>query len=521
MAALDADLNWTVAMAESANATLRRANATEANDAAPASKHTPSDPPREPIPLPTELIIQILSHMPPSRVSQHTFYSCCLVSRQWYSAAVAFLYHRPYITGKNFKQFVATVCPSINAHIRRSELAELVHTLDMGNLVHDGSKSLTARLLGRMKGNLESFTAPQASFAINCFAPLSKCQRLRTLDLSLVSESLSLATLFASISSLPQLTSLTFPRSTLTYPTNPLLRPTWPPALKTLNLVGGISLAVLYDQLDDFPSTLTSLTLTHCPHLTHDAVSTLLARLSPPAHTLTHVSITHPMRALARGDLDNLPLACPHLVSVAVSLDYITRAFFDAELPRIHHHHHHLDHPQLNHHQQQQQQHLPHPSSPSPSNGTTTSRHNNQRTHHPLRSLELHASGDAIDERFGRRVTPNDIYLAVFGGFFADLRRVRVSRAAGWTAGAKLRRDMADLAFLLEQNEEERREERDGSGGSGGRGGGSGSASEDGDTDADGDGDGEEGVGSSCVGGGAGDAGYLDDESVGVWTFDA
>ncbi len=115
--------------------------------------------------LPPELIIHILSYIPRRRTSQSTLYSCCLVSRQWYAAAVPRLYHSPYITGKNFKQFVATICPSVNAHVRKSDLADLVKRLDMGNLVHDGSKSLTARILGRVKFHLEEFVAPQASFA--------------------------------------------------------------------------------------------------------------------------------------------------------------------------------------------------------------------------------------------------------------------------------------------------------------------------------------------------------------------
>ena len=58
-------------------------------------------------------------------------------------------------------------------------------SLDLSHIVHQGAKSTTARLLGRTRASLEVFVAPQASFAINCWASLSKCTRLRVLDLSL------------------------------------------------------------------------------------------------------------------------------------------------------------------------------------------------------------------------------------------------------------------------------------------------------------------------------------------------
>ena len=80
-------------------------------------------------------------------------------------ASVAYLYDNPIITGRNYDSFVRAMCPSVNAHVRRNGLAELVRRLDMSGLVHNGSKSLTARLLGRVKKSLEEFVAPQASFA--------------------------------------------------------------------------------------------------------------------------------------------------------------------------------------------------------------------------------------------------------------------------------------------------------------------------------------------------------------------
>lgn len=115
--------------------------------------------------LPPEILVQVFSILSSTRNSQPTLHSCTLVSRLWYSAAVQALYESPHITGKNFNQFVNTVCPSINFHVKKNGLADMVKRLNMSMLVYDGSKSLTARILRRCKENLEEFVAPQASFA--------------------------------------------------------------------------------------------------------------------------------------------------------------------------------------------------------------------------------------------------------------------------------------------------------------------------------------------------------------------
>ena len=125
--------------------------------------------------LPLEIIESILSHISPSDTSQPTLHACTLVSRGWYSAAIGLLYETPRIRGKNYDSFAKSICPSINAHIRKNGLAALVRSLDLSRLVHHGSKSLTARLLGRVKGNIEEFIAPQASFGlVQLYATASK-----------------------------------------------------------------------------------------------------------------------------------------------------------------------------------------------------------------------------------------------------------------------------------------------------------------------------------------------------------
>lgn len=200
----------------------------------------PTCAPGKEIELPLEILIQIISYIPRRQENQKTLWACCLVSRAWYSAAVTFLYERPHIGGGNFQEFVATICPSKNAHIRKTQLSELVKILDMGTLVHDGSKSLTARLLGRLKGSLEEFVAPQASFSINSFAALAKCKNLKFLNLSLMSASISIRILFQTLKSLDKLETLYFPR-TSNQDEGRESPYDWPPKLKALHIAGGLS----------------------------------------------------------------------------------------------------------------------------------------------------------------------------------------------------------------------------------------------------------------------------------------
>ncbi|KAK0112445.1 hypothetical protein ONS96_001684 [Cadophora gregata f. sp. sojae] len=182
-------------------------------DLFPDTPPSESQQTRSPLHLPSEIISLILAHIPRTQTSQPTLWAFTLVSRSFYACTIATLYHRPYITPNNFSLFVRTICPSKNAHIIPTPLSPLVQRLDMGALVHNSSKSLTARLLGRLKGNIQQFVAPQASFAINSFAALGKCREMRLLDLSLISASISNKLLFQTLSHLPNLHTLFFPRS--------------------------------------------------------------------------------------------------------------------------------------------------------------------------------------------------------------------------------------------------------------------------------------------------------------------
>ncbi len=115
--------------------------------------------------LPSEVLQHIIFFVKNGRDSQRNLWACCLVSRQWYSAALSLLYESPCLTGRNFESFSLTMCPPVNARVRRVEAAQFVRHLDMSALAYESSNSLTARLLRRVKERLETFAAPAKSFS--------------------------------------------------------------------------------------------------------------------------------------------------------------------------------------------------------------------------------------------------------------------------------------------------------------------------------------------------------------------
>ena len=352
------------------------------------------------VPLPPEMLFQILSYIPPQAQSQSILYAACLVSRSWYAVAVPFLYRRPYITSKNFKKFVATVCPSINAHIRKSELADMVRVLDMGNLVHDGSKSLTARLLGRVKEGVEEVRAPQASFALNSLAALSKCHSLRHLDLSLISESLSLPSLFHSLRSLTNLTSFHFPRSS--YDSSDVkVALQWPPSLKELYLSGDLhDDALVY--FAALPSSVVKLEIDNCLHLSGDFIVKLLSLMG---QSLQSLKVGWNMPKVRQGSMDYILPLVPNLTTLNVSIEFLSLAFFDYAAQY----------------------------SPAP---------------HPLSNLTL----DNSDRNF---VLPEALWFAISDGGLGRMRRLRFTGIVGWAGSAESKEILEELGELLEALERE------------------------------------------------------------------
>jgi hypothetical protein len=402
MAALDARSNWNIEMSQPLKIPIRPKKKDAEGNPEGALAILPKSS-RE-ILLPLEIISQIIAFIPRHQKYQSTIWACTLVSRSWYSASISALFERPWLSGGNFNQFVATVCPSKNAHIRQSTLAILVKRLDMGELVHNASKSLTARLLGRLKGNIEQFVAPQAPFAINSFAALSKCTKLRHLDLSLISASISNKLLFQTLKSLQDLETLYFPRSSSQDQGRTKEEAyDWPPHLQALHLAGGIDDYFLHTHLVNAPRSLSKLSIQHCSQI---HASSLLATLQMLGPQLTHLTIRHPMAQLYTSSLDSIPSICSSLLALRISADYISNAMF--------------------------------PSVPA---------------NHSLRILDLECSPTAGAEV---EISPSAIYDAVEECLLPDLRSVRASARLAWTATEILRQDVSDLLEILEENEMER-----------------------------------------------------------------
>ncbi|KAJ5188732.1 hypothetical protein N7491_005052 [Penicillium cf. griseofulvum] len=229
--------------------------------------------------LPTEVLIHIAKFVlddwcnleVPS--SQDTLRRFCSVSRQWYSAGIEYLYYRPLLDrGNSFSLFTSTVCPPIRSRQRKVDLGSLVHILNLGLLVHHSSNSLTARLLGRVKKNLEIFVAPRVSFAVNSLAPLAKCKELSFLCLDSVADPIPLSALKKATSGLDKLKTIELSPSMSI--TDDGSTDDWPPNLKLLKIGGKFDI----EQMSSFrwPPNLVELTLCGCVDLDTSVLEEIL-----------------------------------------------------------------------------------------------------------------------------------------------------------------------------------------------------------------------------------------------------
>lgn len=358
----------------------------------------------EPIYLPSEVVLQIIEYIAYGQDAQRSLASVCLLSRLWHSAGVPYLYRYPDLYGNNFDKFFQAICPSKNLHIRYSRYSNLVKVLDMSRLVHQGSRSTTARMLGRTKESLEEFRAPQASFGANCLAPLAKCQNLRSLDLSLVSESPPLPQLFRTVSHLNNLRSFKLPRSSGFGVHHNGAAIDWPPQLAELSLSGGIDAHFLHGVVS-FPQTLRSIVVEHCPLAKGFAIKHLLRNAVRPLVNLEYVKIAH-MPRLSAHAMDDILFLLPQIKRLSISVDYITPAMFDEG------HFSHFQDPLVAGVENSEQ----------PSFGQPLK-------HEHLHTLELTNSGHPNVED---KISPIDIMIAMDECTLPRLRVVRVSSSLLW-----------------------------------------------------------------------------------------
>jgi hypothetical protein len=414
--ALDQQCNWDIMMADNlAKVKLdfhARRDDTDTPQPAPGAPQESGDDGGqanavwlgEPIYLPDEIIFQVIEFLARGHQAQSSLAAVCLLSRQWYSAAIPYLYRCPELYGNNFEKFERSICPSKNLHIRYSRFSRMVKVLDMSRLVHQASKSTTARMIGRTKESLEEFRAPQASFGDSCLAPLAKCQQLRSLDLSLVSESPPLPKLFRTVSHLNNLQGFKLPRSSGFGVHHNGAAIDWPPNLAEISLSGGIDAHFLHGVVG-FPQTLRSIVIEHCPLAKGFAVKHLLRNAVRPLQNLEYVKIAH-MPRLSAHAMDDILFLLPQIKKLSIDVDYITPAMFDEG------HFSHFQDPLV----------AGVDNSEQPSFGQPLK-------HEHLHTLELTNSGHPNVED---KISPIDIMIALDECTLPRLRIVRVSKLLHW-----------------------------------------------------------------------------------------
>ncbi|KAH7126883.1 hypothetical protein B0J11DRAFT_432940 [Dendryphion nanum] len=364
--------------------------------------------------LPDELLLEILGYFPKGIESQKPLAKFCRISRQWYDVGIIRLYEAPFVVGSKFEPFHNTICPSKSPFGKKSDLASLVKVLDLSHLVHQATKAQTARLLSRTQQSLQKFVAPQASFAVNCWASLSKCRKLRILDLSLVSEQIDHQALNHTIAQLPLLSELYLPRCSGRYDIDkgPFLNMKWPPQLQHLQLSGNVygHVADMIHQPQTVPHTMTSLSICYCPKLTSNEIRKLLRSLAP---LVTKVRL-HDLPEVSQGALNGVLQWMPQLTDLTIAVDYIDVSFG----------------------------HMPEDFSPQ-----------NWRSALPLESLTLVTSGlRSVDPH--RAFVAIDLFTLIDERYLGRLRFVRIAASTGWASKDDAAETEALEMMLMELDQE-------------------------------------------------------------------
>ena len=130
--------------------------------------------------LPHDVIALIVSFIPVRCCTQRRLHALALVSRSWYTAVVARLYHSPGIYDSNFGKFFGTILRSKNSGSRRDGLEEFNRRLDLRCVYMSRTRTRAiAKLLRRMNGRLEEYIAPSK---FSCDTPWFKVLSTHRID---------------------------------------------------------------------------------------------------------------------------------------------------------------------------------------------------------------------------------------------------------------------------------------------------------------------------------------------------
>jgi len=311
---------------------------------APAKTTHINEESKKPFILPDEILVQVTNYLldedesfrfsrpllsPPK--TQLMFATLCRTNKQWYRISVPNLYANPWLYGHNYQLFVRTVCPTSNESARRSDLARFVKQLDLRLLVHQGSISTTAQLIGRTKANLEVFRAPSSTFGVNCLVALSKCSKLQILDLSRLHAQVQFDDFVRTLSQLHKLQALDTPRIPRTIasssPQAANKEITWPPFLSKLRMskLDGSGFLWLFFSAPRWinayiPNTITSLIIQDGNVEKFEMIQTLQHDV-PSLKELTLTNLN-----LIRG-FNNVLQHAPNLERLCISINLITAQF--------------------------------------------------------------------------------------------------------------------------------------------------------------------------------------------------
>lgn len=176
-----------------------------------------------------------------------------------------------------------------------------------------------------MKENLEAFTAPRASFALNSLPALAKCTKLRRLDLSLVATPIPFKDLKKSLTNLSDLRVLLLPSSTTIADSESVAIP-WPPRLSRVQFSGHFSPEPM--RSFRWPPALTSLTIQNCSDLSLTNLSCLLC--SPDLNrTLKRLTISGLNRRLSPESITSILALVPALSFLSIPGDMVESTFLE------------------------------------------------------------------------------------------------------------------------------------------------------------------------------------------------